>query len=682
MPSQSPKYTNALARESSPYLLQHAHNPVDWLPWGDKAREKAVAENKLMLVSVGYSSCHWCHVMERESFENEEVAELMNRHFVCVKVDREERPDVDQVYMDAVQAMTRQGGWPLNCFTTPDGKPVYGGTYFPKESWMGILNQLAELWRRDPQQVQKYGDKMTEGMQISGSIPIVDTQKTWDIKTIHNALDNWITRMDGEYGGPNKAPKFALPANYIFLLRYGALTQDSAILNHVELTLDKMAQGGIYDQVGGGFTRYSTDKYWKVPHFEKMLYDNAQLLSLYAEAFHYFKKPDYLHISQGIEAWLNREMVDKSGSYYSAIDADSEGVEGKFYVFEIDELETHGFLEAYRKFYHIDHNAIWEGDLIPFRKDSFEELADKMDISVEQCIQEFDDLNAKLMTIRGKRIRPITDDKSLCSWNAMLASGLIITYDLESDTDALADARKILKFIDLELFNPETGHLSHSWKQGKPSQIGFLEDYAFTISAWLDLYAATFDENALHRAKELTDIATDRFYDKEKGFYFFTSYNQTDLIHRPVELSDNVIPASNSVMAQNLHVLSSIFDLSHYRQMADRLLSAVEKSMVEYPEGYGNWADLYLRKVLGSPEVVIIGAEAFEFYKELKTEFLPKIIFAVSEKNTSLPIFANRYKADKTLIYICRNQSCKEPVTSVEAARVELKSLTEKFETH
>ena len=681
MSDPSPKYTNSLALESSPYLLQHAHNPVDWLPWGDKAREKALSENKLMLVSVGYSSCHWCHVMERESFEDEEVAELMNRHFVCVKVEREERPDVDQVYMDAVQAMTRQGGWPLNCFTTPDGKPVYGGTYFPKKSWMGILNQLAELWQRDPQQVREYGDSMAEGMQVSGSIPIVDSQKKWDLKTIHNAVENWITRMDGEYGGPNKAPKFALPANYIFLLRYGALTNDKSILNHVELTLDKMAQGGIYDQVGGGFTRYSTDKYWKVPHFEKMLYDNAQLLSLYAEAFDYFKKPDYLHISQGIEAWLNREMVDKSGSYYSAIDADSEGVEGKFYVFGMDELKTHGLFEDYSRFYHIDYHGIWEGNLIPVRNDSFEELADKMEISVEQCIQEFDNLNAKLMLIRGKRIRPITDDKSLCSWNAMLAGGLIKTFDLENDASALADARMILKFIDLDLFNPETGYLSHSWKQGKPSQIGFLEDYAFTISAWLDLYAATFDENALNRARELTIIATDRFYDREKGFYFFTSYNQTDLIHRPVELSDNVIPASNSVMAKNLQILSSIFDLSHYREMADRLLSAVEKSLIEYPEGYGNWADLYLQKVLGSPEVVIIGPEAFAFYKELKSEFLPKIIFAVSEKNTSLPIFANRYKADKTLIYICRNQSCKEPVTSVAAARIELKRLTEKFET-
>ena len=682
MSEHSPKYTNSLAKESSPYLLQHAHNPVDWMPWGDKAREKALSENKLMLVSVGYSSCHWCHVMERESFENEEVAELMNRHFVCVKVDREERPDVDQVYMDAVQAMTRQGGWPLNCFTTPDGKPVYGGTYFPKESWMGILNQLAELWKRDPQQVKEYGDSMADGMQVSRSIPIVDSQKTWDIKTIHKALDNWTTRMDGEYGGPNKAPKFALPANYIFLLRYGALTKDKAILNHVELTLDKMAQGGIYDQVGGGFTRYSTDKYWKVPHFEKMLYDNAQLLSLYAEAFHYFKKPDYLHISQGIEAWLNREMIDDSGSYYSAIDADSEGVEGKFYVFGMDELETHGLLEDYSRFYQIDYHGLWEGNLIPVRKGSFQELADKMKISVEQCIQEFDNMNAKLMIIRGKRIRPITDDKSLCSWNAMLAGGLIKTYDLENDTGALTDARRILKFIDLELFDSETGHLSHSWKQGKPSQIGFLEDYAFTISAWLDMYAATFDENALNRARELTIIAIDRFYDREKGFFFFTSYNQTDLIHRPVELSDNVIPASNSVMAHNLHILSSTFDISHYRQLADRLMSAVEKSMEEYPEGYGNWADLYLQKVLGSPEVVIIGLKAIEFYKELKAEFLPKIIFAVSEKNSSLPIFAGRYQADKTLIFICRNQSCLQPVTSVAAAKTELKRLTERFETH
>lgn len=679
---ENPKHTNALSKESSPYLLQHAHNPVNWLPWGDEAKQKAAAENKLMLISIGYSSCHWCHVMERESFENEEVAQLMNDNFVCVKVDREERPDVDQVYMDAVQAMRKQGGWPLNCFTTPDGKPIYGGTYFPKANWIDVLNQLSELWQRTPKDVQEYGDKLAEGMQVSGSIPVRDDRKVWEEKTLSDALTNWETRMDNTFGGPDKAPKFPLPTNYIFLLRYGIIKNDKAILNHVELTLDKMAQGGIYDQVGGGFTRYSTDKYWKAPHFEKMLYDNAQLLSLYAEAYSHFKKSDYLHISEGISSWLRREMAEENGSFYSALDADSEGIEGKFYTFETQELKDNGLLNAYSKFYFTDEHAFWEGKLIPVRKGSFQEIANQLNISETETIAGFNDLNEQLLAIRGKRIRPLTDDKTLCSWNAMLASGLLKTYDTEGDVTALNDAKAILNFIDNQFLDATTGKLTHSWKGGKASDFGFLEDYAFVISAWIDLYQTTFDEHALLRAKEFAISAIDQFYDKEKGFFFFTASDQSDLINRPVELSDNVIPSSNSVMARNLHLLATYFSVPYYFEIASRLLSAVEKSMIEYPEGYGNWANLYLQKVMGSPELVIIGENAERIYQELKKTDLSNFVLAVSEKNSRLPIFAARYEAQKTLIYLCQNQACLKPVETVEAALIEINRLAKKFESH
>lgn len=680
MAKENHKYTNALSVETSPYLLQHAHNPVNWLPWGAEARQKATSENKLMLISVGYSACHWCHVMERESFEDEEVAQIMNDNFVCVKVDREERPDVDQVYMDAVQMIRKQGGWPLNCFTTPDGKPVYGGTYYPKAQWIDILHQLAELWLRTPKDVQDYGDKMADGMQVSGTIAVYDPAKIWDAKNLTEALKNWNSRMDFSYGGPDKAPKFPLPANYIFLLQYGIIKNDKNLLNHVELTLDKMAQGGIYDQVGGGFTRYSTDKFWKVPHFEKMLYDNAQLLTLYAEAYKFFKKSDYLHISKGITEWLRREMAEPNRSFFSALDADSEGIEGKFYTFETTELSDYGLLDAYSQFYFTDQRALWEERLIPVRKNSFRELAIDFNLSENDVIAKFDALNEQLLAIRSKRIRPLTDDKTLCSWNAMLAGGLLKTYRLEGDEKALKDVKGILQFIDNHFLDTATGQLSHSWKEGNTGDFGFLEDYAFVISAWIDYYQATFDENALQRAREFTNTALDQFYDKEKGFFYFTSSTQTDLINRPVELSDNVIPSSNSVMARSLHTLASYFSLPYYFEIANRLLSAVEKSMVEYPEGYGNWAGLYLQNVLGSPELVIIGENANAYYEALKTGDLSYFVLAVSEKKSSLPIFANRYQAEKTLIYLCQNQACLQPLESVDSALIELNRLRKKFE--
>ncbi|MGB6034796.1 MAG: thioredoxin domain-containing protein, partial [Cryomorphaceae bacterium] len=379
-----PKHTNALAAEDSLYLLQHAHNPVNWMPWGEEARQKATDENKLMLVSIGYSSCHWCHVMEHESFEDEAVAEIMNQHFVCVKVDREERPDIDQIYMEAVQMMTGQGGWPLNCFANPEGKPVYGGTYFPKQQWVQILKQLATLWSDNPEKVNEYGEKLTQGMKVSGILPPPDPNADWPLAALNETVENWKTRFDTERGGPNKAPKFPLPSNYSFLLKYGYINKDNEVLDHVKLTLDEMGRGGIYDQIGGGFTRYSTDSHWKVPHFEKMLYDNAQLLTLYSEAYAAFGESEYLHTANGIKSWLRREMQNGKGGYYSAIDADSEGVEGKFYVWNKVFLEEH--YPDFSRYYHLDQNALWEGNIIPVRKGTISGLSAALSIPEEEVI--------------------------------------------------------------------------------------------------------------------------------------------------------------------------------------------------------------------------------------------------------------------------------------------------------
>lgn len=674
------QHTNELIHESSPYLQQHAHNPVNWLPWGEKARIKALAENKPMLISIGYSACHWCHVMEKESFENEDVAALMNAHFICIKVDREERPDVDQVYMEAVQMMRKQGGWPLNCFTTPDGKPVYGGTYFPKANWIQILQQLSRLWETDAPKFTEYGDQIVSGMHTTGGLPVLDSPKEFSFGTLREAVKNWIPRMDNTYGGPDKAPKFPLPVNYLFLLHYGALSGNNEVLSHVEITLDKLALGGIFDQIGGGFARYSTDIYWKVPHFEKMLYDNAQLLSLFSEGYKYFQKADYLRVVNQISEWLNAEMQNGHGGYYSALDADSEGEEGKYYTFEISDLREKGLLESFEKFYFTDQHALWEGKLIAVRKQMLEDVAVDFQMTTAAAKEELDNLNRELAKIQKSRVRPGTDDKTICSWNAMMAEGFLTAYESTGDDEFLLNADRIFNFIEKELYDSENEKLSHSWKNGKSGGVGFLEDYAFLIAAWLKKVEINFDETTLDKARTMANKVLDAFYDAEKGLFYMTSSDQKDLISRPVEMSDNVIPSGNSVMAQNLHKLASFYGNTHFANIADRILQSVEKSMIGYPEGYGHFADLYLRKAMGAPEIVITGSEALQYKKDLKEKYLPNFLWAVSYKGDDLPIFANRFEEDKTQVFVCQNKTCQLPVDTIEKAEDQIENTKKNFD--
>ena len=670
------KHTNALINETSPYLLQHAHNPVNWHPWGDDALNKAKAEDKLILVSIGYSACHWCHVMERESFEDSIVAKIMNDNFVCIKVDREERPDIDQIYMNAVQLITKQGGWPLNCFALPDGRPVYGGTYFQKSQWVNVLQSLAKDYDKDKEKFYEYAENLTEGIKNSDLLPLNNLPAQFSKDTLVGMVSKWKTSFDSKEGGPSRAPKFPIPNNYQFLLRYGVLNNDQEVLNHVKLTLDKMAYGGIYDQIGGGFARYSTDILWKAPHFEKMLYDNAQLMNLYAEAYQYYGDDLYKDIVYQTFDFLQREMTTKNGAFYSALDADSEGEEGKFYVWKEEELKSalseseYNLTEVY---YNIGKKALWEySNNILLRDKTDEQVAKKLDVPVDQVQHAIKAINKKLLKVRTERIRPALDDKTLTSWNALMISGLTKAGQVFSEKKFLNAAIKNANFIVSEQTTKE-GNLLHSYKNGISKLDGFLEDYCFVIEAYTDLYQATFEQIWLERAKDLLDISIENFYDTERGMFYFTSKNASGLIARKMELKDNVIPASNSSMAKSLNVLGHYFDKKAYLNMSETMLNNIQPYMSNYGSGYSNWGQLYLNQVFPYYEIAIVGDNAKEKLSELNRTYVANKLLIGSQKSSELPLLENKYVLGDTYIYVCVNKSCQLPVTEVSEAVKQLK---------
>lgn len=665
---QQHKFINRLIHETSPYLLQHAHNPVDWYPWCEEAFFKAKSENKLVLVSVGYSSCHWCHVMERECFENEDLAAIMNENFVCIKVDREERPDIDSIYMDAVQLMTGSGGWPLNCFTLPDGRPVYGGTYFPPKNWAAILMQLSNLYRQNPVKVNQYADELTQGVKAMETIAASNAPAELDNSVIEKSITKWKLRFDNEEGGPKKAPKFPLPNNYLFLLQHAYFTKDNELQQHVDLTLHKMALGGIYDQIGGGFTRYSTDMLWKVPHFEKMLYDNGQLLSLYSLAYKQSKKELYKETVYSITEFIRREMTSPDGAFYSAIDADSEGIEGKYYIWQLDEVKAllNDDFELAKNYFNFNEEGHWEhGNYIPLRKMTDEEFAKKYHINVQTLKSRINVIKSKLLSERQKRIYPLLDDKILASWNALMIKGYVDAYKVFDDKQFIEAAQKAYDFINDRLV--EKGILYHSWKENKKGAQGFLEDYAFMCDALISLFEATSDTAYLNRALTFTDYILARFYDNQSGMFYFTSDNAELLIARKMEITDNVTPASNSVMAHVLYRLYRITDTVEFYEKALKMLKAMQEFIPGYASAYSNWLMLQQQITSTKKEIIICGDKACEAYFKLQQYYLPDTLILYSEKESDLPLFKGRYIEGKTIYYYCENNACKLPVDNLDA---------------
>ena len=670
MKSSKYRHTNHLVHESSPYLLQHAHNPVNWYPWGTEALNKARKEDKLIIVSIGYAACHWCHVMEYESFADEDVAAFMNDHFVAIKVDREERPDIDQVYMNAVQLITGMGGWPLNCITLPDGRPVYGGTYFPKPQWIDMLAQVLNFVQQNPDKAEQQAQVLTQGVRSGEAVYAKAEEAAFGLDDLRRIFAAWRSDIDYTDGGHKGAPKFPLPVTHQFLLHYHYLTGDADALKAVTITLDRMADGGIYDQIGGGFARYSTDPQWRVPHFEKMLYDNAQLVSLYAAVWQRTKDPRYELIVRETLDFIQREMTSPEGGFYSSFDADSEGEEGTFYVWTRDKLrEALGDgAELIIDYYSVTEEGNWEGGRnILFRSASDTEIAARYQITEEELARRVREANELLLKERVKRIRPGLDDKILTSWNALMLKAYVDTYRVFGDKAYLDRALRSAECVDAKIKAPD-GRLNRNYKNGRTSINAFLDDYAFTVSAFVSLYQATFDEKWLQEARELTAYALAHFHDADSGMFYYTSDIDEALIARKMEVTDNVIPASNSEMAKNLFVLGHYFYDDAYVRKAEKMLSTVRQNALRGGAYYANWDILMAWVAGGVCEVAIVGEECEAKRRELDECYLPDVFVSGGKGDGILPLLADKPIDGQTTIYVCRDRVCQLPVTEVKGA--------------
>jgi len=666
-PHSMEKKPNALAKETSPYLLQHAYNPVNWYPYGEEALQLAADSGKLVIISIGYSTCHWCHVMERESFENDSVAEFMNAHFISIKIDREERPDLDNYYMNAVQLMTQRGGWPLNVVALPDGRTVWGGTYFPADKWVESLKAVWNVYQSDSQKVMEYAERLEKGIEQTQGVALQAESKPVTPEIFKRALQGWTDRFDSQNGGPNRAPKFPLPNNYRFLLQRIQSHPDPVIQDQITITLDRMALGGIYDQIGGGFSRYSTDVQWKIPHFEKMLYDNGQLLSLYSEAYRHSRNPDYLTIIRETAEWIDREMTHPKGGFYSALDADSEGEEGLFYLWtprELGEVLGNDYAE-FEKYYRVESDGFWEkGRSVLFPSQFPSDFALSNNLDPVAFAEKLTQWKKQLLEVRSHRIRPGLDDKILTSWNALTITGLLEAYRSTLDKTYLQRAEKALSFIKNHL--SQEGKLMHTYKE-KASIPAFLDDYAFTIQSLLLAYEVTGNSEYLEWAEDYTQVVFNNFSIENQPLF---NYTQGGGIQ--VETDDNVTPSPNAIMATNLWTLGILMDRPKYRKRAEELLEKVSSRIPDYAEGYSQWLTLGDWIESGTREAAIIGPQSQAFSEQLQSQYLPYVIFSHAPSESHLPLLENRYQEGRTLIYVCENYACQLPVESPKEALEQL----------
>jgi uncharacterized protein len=672
--------SNRLSKETSPYLLQHAENPVDWYAWGDEAFKKARDEDKPMLVSIGYSACHWCHVMERESFEDPETAALMNRYFVNIKIDREERPDLDQIYMDAVQAIAGNGGWPLNVFLTPEGKPFFGGTYFPpvnmhnRSSWKSVLQNIATAYLEKRRDIDEQAEQLTNHIAGSGfGVKILNHTDIFDPKDIQTAFEQLMKTADRQEGGFGSAPKFPQTFSIRFLIQHHFYTGDKDALEHACLSLDKMIYGGIYDQLGGGFARYSTDATWHVPHFEKMLYDNALLISALSDAFGATRRSHYARAIRETIEFVKRELMAVSGGFYSALDADSEGEEGKFYVWKKNEISAILGDEAdeFCARYDVTPRGNWEG------KNILRILNPEHEISEEKEKK----WKEKLLAARGARVRPLLDDKIILGWNAMMITALCKAYACLGEKCYRALAIAAMGFLDEKMRGEGLFYFHHSYtyreNQGISSVTGqgsgyntgipaFLDDYAYIAEALINLQEVTGDPFYLLKAKEITEYVDTNFREEDSGYFYYTHQQQDDVIVRKRELFDSAQPSGNSVMASNLLYLGTVFDLNNWKQRAAGNVAALKDMIIRYPGSFGIWATLLNACTYQLYEIVLAGTTSEEKLLEFLAELVPNRVFQRNSVSlTDFPLLRNKPNQGPAQFFLCRNYSCQQPVKEV-----------------
>ena len=684
------KFTNNLIHETSPYLLQHAHNPVNWYAWGKDALQKAKDENKVILVSIGYSACHWCHVMERESFEDEATANAMNENFINIKIDREERPDIDHIYMDAVQAITGSGGWPLNVFLTPDAKPFYGGTYFPpskafnRPSWMDVLQNINQAWKEKRNEIEAQAENLVDYLNKAGNFTFKDKniitasiESEFSFEQCETMFSAIMKSADTNWGGFGKAPKFPQTFVIQYLFQFYHYSGNQQALDQALLSLDKMLQGGIYDHVAGGLARYSTDNEWLAPHFEKMLYDNALLITVLCDAFQITKEQKYKTAIDKTIAFVAEELTHKEGGFYAALDADSEGEEGKFYVWQRDEIEKNLGQDAaiFCDFFDVTAEGNWEEKNILRILKPMENFVQERQLNQDDFITLMDTCLLKLKTERSKRTVPGLDDKIILGWNALMLKAIskaaVILQNEDYKKLAEANFAFILKNYTVAGI---PNQMLHTWKNGVAKYPAFLDDYAFLIDAALQLYETSFDTGVLQKAKNICDYVIDHFSDEEEVFFFYTHAGQEDVIVRKKEIYDGATPSANAVMAHNLFKLSVIFDLQQWRERADKMMRTISTAAIKYPASFGIWASLLIQRIKGIREIAVIGNHSLSIAAEIQTQFyLPGKILMISDtKNDLFPVLEGKLPGNPALIYLCREYACLSPFANLEEFKVQI----------
>ena len=656
---------NNLSLESSAYLLQHAKNPINWQRWDKKLYNTNNTDNKLLVVSIGYSSCHWCHVMEKETFEDSGVASFMNEKFISIKVDREENPEIDNIYMTATQMMTGRGGWPLNVVCLPDGRPVYGGTYHTKEQWLEVLGKIQKVYDNDKKQLYGIAEKVEKGIQEVNRFEYTEEEADFKPQLLQNEMKIWTSQWDMINGGEKQNQKFITPTKFNYIQQYQHLNEDPKIKAYFKNTLENIANSGIVDHLEGGFYRYTVDPEWKIPHFEKMLYDNAQLLSLYANAYKEFKSPLFKSTVYKTFDFLQKRMENIEGGYFSAIDADNEQGEGRYYMFNVDEIKKAAGqdLSMILDYYQIELDKPIENSFYHLRKtNDFNIFLKKYSITNDQLVEKQQKWESQFEELKEKREFPLTDKKIITSWNAQMVSGLLNSFEAFGDKQFLNQAHRTFTFLRENLISG--AELMHTFQANKAKMEANLEDYSFMIRAALGLYQNTGNVDYLEQADELTENAIKNFETTKNPFFTYTK--NPVMFSEIISVNDNVIPSANAIMAENLWTLGHLLEKKEYSAKAKKMLDVMTSYFNEgRGSDYSQWAQLITKEAFSYKEVVIVGPEAQNTNREIQQNYLPNVLFQISDKPSELPLLKDRFFKKETLIYVCENKVCLRPSETV-----------------